>query len=726
MDPQPDRTSEGRDLLPPVAARRPEVIEAHGDKRIDDLAWLRDRDDPEVIEHLERENAYTEAAIGHLSGLRDQLFTEIKSRIEETDLSVPVRKGPWWYLTRTTEGLAYPIQCRVPVEGPGRLPDVPPLPEDDSHDQGPWPDEQVLLDENVLAEGHEYLALGVLDVSPNHDLLAYATDTAGDERFTLTFKDLRTGEELADEIRGLSYGSAWASDDSTFFYVRADEANRPHQIWRHSLGADPATDTLMLEEHDERFHLEVRRTKDGSLIIAASHSKLSSEVLVLPADEPSAAFTVVEPRREDVEYDIDHHRGFLLMLTNENAPNFRLLASRAGDLKGADGVNRDWVEVIAHRPEVRLEGLAVVDEFLACAERTEGMPRIRIHDLPEGAWSGPLDEGWLVAVDEVPSACWIGPNPEPSSTMLRYEYSSMVTPRTVLDLDLRTGAPVVRKRQRVLGDYDPEHYVSDRLWATAPDGELVPISVLRRRDTPLDGTAPCLVYGYGAYEVSIDPVFSSIRLSLVDRGFVHAIAHVRGGGELGRRWYDDGKMLNKRNTFSDFIACAKFLVDSKWANPDLLVARGASAGGLTVGAVANEAPSMFRAIDAHVPFVDCLTTMLDPTLPLTITEWEEWGNPLEDPEIYQVMKSYSPYDNVHEGVRYPDILATGGLSDPRVGFWEPAKWVQKVRAASPESRILLKTEMGAGHGGPSGRYDSWKEEALSMACMLDSLGLSQT
>ncbi|MGO9341840.1 MAG: prolyl oligopeptidase family serine peptidase, partial [Acidimicrobiales bacterium] len=325
-----------------------------------------------------------------------------------------------------------------------------------------------------------------------------------------------------------------------------------------------------------------------------------------------------------------------------------------------------------------------------------------------------------------PSASWIGPNPEPTSSTLRYEYSSMVTPRTVLDMDLRARESVVRKRQRVLGGYDPERYVSERLWATAPDGTEVPISVLRRRDTPLDGSAPCLLYGYGAYEVSIDPVFSSVRLSLVDRGFVHAIAHVRGGGELGRHWYDEGKMLNKANTFSDFIACARHLVDTRWTSAGRVVARGASAGGLTVGAIANQAPELFKAIDAHVPFVDCLTTMLDPTLPLTVTEWEEWGNPVEDPEIYFAMKSYTPYDNVREGVRYPDILATAGLSDPRVGFWEPAKWVQRLRAASPESRVLLRTEMGAGHGGPSDRYESWKEEAMSVACMLDSLGMADT
>jgi oligopeptidase B len=589
----------------------------------------------------------------------------------------------------------------------------------------PWPDEQVMLDENALAKGHDYLALGVLDVSPDHNILAYALDTSGDERFTLRFKDLSTGSDIPDQIADVSYGSAWASDDATFFYVRADAAHRPHQVWKHRLGTEPASDSLVFEEKDERFHLGVRRTKDGALVILSSHSKLSSEVHTLDAGRPDDAFSVVEPRRDDIEYEIEHHRGFFLMITNEDAPNFRLLASRA------DGAaNRQWVEVIAHRPEARLEGIEVFDDFLVCAERTEAMPRVRVHRLDEDptarTWSGLLQEGWLLPVDEVPSASWIGPNPEPSSSTLRYEYSSMVTPRTVLDMDLRTRESVVRKRQRVLGGYDPERYVSERLWATAPDATRVPISVLRRRDTPVDGSAPCLLYGYGAYEVSIDPVFSSVRLSLVDRGFVHAIAHVRGGGELGRRWYDEGKMLNKSNTFSDFIACARHLVDARWTAAGRIVARGASAGGLTVGAVANQAPELFRAIDAHVPFVDCLTTMLDPTLPLTVTEWEEWGNPVEDTDVYFAMKSYTPYDNVREGVRYPDILATAGLSDPRVGFWEPAKWVQRLRAASPQSRVLLRTEMGAGHGGPSDRYESWKEEAMSVACMLDSLGMADT
>jgi oligopeptidase B len=702
------------------------MIEAHGDRRSDDYFWLRDSDNPEVIEHLKAENAYMEAAIAHLTGLRERLFEEIKSRIEETDLSVPVKKGPWWYLTRTVEGLAYPIHCRLPVEGPGREPGVPPMPADrDLGEPAPWPDEQVLLDENKLAEGHEYLALGVLDVSPHHDVLAYATDTAGDERFSLRFRDLSTGEDLSDVIDDVSYGSAWASDNSTFFYVRADAAHRPYQVWKHRLGTETASDTRMFEEADERFHIGVRRSKDGQLVFVSSHSKLSSEVHALSADTPDQGFSVVEPRRDDIEYEVDHHRGFLLMLTSEDAPNFRLLASRAGE-----ATSRQWVEVIAHRPECRLEGIEVFEDFLVCAERTEGMPRIRVHEITEqpdgGAWSGLLTEGWMVPVDEVPSASWIGPNPEPGSTMLRYEYSSMVTPRTVLDLDLRTREAVVRKRQRVLGGYDPDLYVSERLWATAPDATKVPISVLRRRDTPVDGSAPCLLYGYGAYEVSIDPVFSSVRLSLVDRGFVHAIAHVRGGGELGRHWYDDGKMLNKQHTFSDFISCARYLVDQRWTSAGRVVARGASAGGLTVGAVANQAPELFRAIDAHVPFVDCLTTMLDPTLPLTVTEWEEWGNPLEDLDVYNAMKSYAPYDNVRSGVRYPDILATAGLSDPRVGFWEPAKWVQKLRAASPGSRILLRTEMGAGHGGPSDRYESWKEEAMSVACILDSLGMADT
>jgi oligopeptidase B len=712
------------ELKPPVASRKPFFFEVHGDKREDDLEWLRNREDPEVIGHLTAENAYTDSSVAHLSGLREQLFEEIKSRIEETDLSVPVRKGPWWYLSRTAEGLSYPIHCRIPVDGPGRTPDVPPMPDESSDaPPAPWPDEVVLLDENRLAEGEEYLALGVFDVSPGHGLLAYATDTTGGERFTLRFKDLATDSLLADLIPEVTYGSAWANDDSTFFYVRADAANRPHQIWVHKLGADPAADTCVLEEPDERFYVEVRRTKDGKLIVAASHSKLSSEVRIVSADRPGESFRIVEARRENVEYDVDHNHGVLLMLTNDEAPNFRMLASP----DDASGSTRDWVEVIPHRPDARLEGIDLFDDYLACAERLDGMPRIRLHGL--GAelstrWSAPLGEGWLLPVDEIPSASWIGPNPEPGSKMMRYEYSSLITPRTVLDLDLTTRDSVVRKRQRVLGDYDPARYESDRLWAESPDGTMVPISVVSRRDTPKDGSAPCVVYGYGAYEVSIDPIFSSIRLSLLDRGFVYAIAHIRGGGELGRRWYDDGKMLSKPNTFIDFVSCARHLVDAGLANTEMLVARGASAGGLTVGAAVNLDPGLFRFVDAHVPFVDAVNTMLDPTLPLTITEWEEWGNPLEDPEIYATMKGYSPYDNVKDGVRYPDVLATGGLSDPRVGFWEPAKWVQKLRAASPESRVLLRTEMGAGHGGPSGRYDSWKEEALSLACLLDSLGLA--
>ena len=364
----------GRAVLhPPVASRRPQVVEAHGDSRTDDYAWLRDSENPEVIEHLRAENAYTESAIAHLSGLRERLFEEIKSRIEETDLSVPVRKGPWWYLTRTVEGLSYPIHCRVPVDGPGREPGVPPMPADDDLAPVPWPDEQVLLDENVLAEGHEYLALGVLDVSPDHRLLAYAIDTAGDERFTLRFKDLSTGADMADEITDVSYGSAWASDDATFFYVRADAAHRPHQVWKHRLGADPATDNVMFEEADERFHVGVRRTKDGQLVICSSHSKLSSEIHILAAGRPDDELSVVEPRRDDIEYEIEHHRGFLLMLTNEEAPNFRLLASRAYATAEKQAATR-WVEVIAHRPEARLEGIEVFDDFLVCAERTEGMP----------------------------------------------------------------------------------------------------------------------------------------------------------------------------------------------------------------------------------------------------------------------------------------------------------------------------------------------------------------
>jgi len=710
--PPADRRS---DQGPPIAPRRPTVLETHGDRRVDEWFWLRRRDDPEVLAHLRAENAFTTRQTAHLADLREGLFDEIKARIVETDLSVPVRKGPWWYYERTLEGRDYAIHCRLPVEGAGRDPATPP-----SMTEGDRRGEQVLLDENALAATHGYLDVANLAVSPGHSRLAYATDTTGDERFTLRVRDLETGDDLPDTLEGTSYGVAWANDEQTVFYTRPDAANRPFQLWRHRVGTGADSDVLVLEEPDERFHLGVGRTKDGRYVIVEMHSRITSEIHVIPADRPEVVPRVVEPRTQGVEYGIEHHDGTFIVLTNDGAENFRVVATPSDDPS-----RRSWRELIPHRTEVRVEGIDVFDRHVVSYERREGMPRIRVIALPDDGplWDRELPEGYLVPCPETPAAAWGGPNPEFTSRSLRYEYSSLVTPRSVYDLDLDGGDAVLRKRQTVLGGYDPSRYVTERQWAIAPDGTDVPMSIVARRDVPRDGTAPCLLYGYGAYEYSIDPVFSSLRLSLLDRGFVFVIAHVRGGGELGRRWYEEGKLLAKPNTFSDFVACARHLVQEQWTAPDRLVARGGSAGGLLMGATANLAPELFRAVVAEVPFVDCLNTMLDDTLPLTVIEWEEWGNPATDPEVYRVMKGYTPYENVRS-TRYPAMLVTAGLEDPRVGYWEPAKWVQKVRAADPGGRVLLKIELDSGHAGPSGRYEAWRDEAFVMAFVLDAVGVT--
>jgi len=726
-------------VVPPVAERRPVELRAHGDVRVDDWYWLRDKDDPAVVAHLEAENRYTEAAMAHTTGLQALLFEEIVARIEETDLSVPVRKGPWLYYHRTMEGKSYGVHCRRPaVEEGGQDGDESP-PAASAAVAG----EQVLLDENLLAEGHDYFALGNLVVSPDHRWLAYSTDTSGGERYTMRFRELATGTESDESLTDTSYGMAWADDNATVFVVRVDEAMRPYQLWRHRVGTDPSEDVLVVEEPDERFYLGVGRTRDERFIVCALDSKITSEVLVLPSAEPEGTFTVVEPRRHGVEYSVDHERGNpeagrpgrWLIVTNDEAEDFRMMEAP----EDAPG-RANWREVIPHRPGTRLDGVDPFATHLVVYERVDGETAIRVVDTATGV-STPIEQA------EHPSTVWAGANPEYDSGVLRYEYTSLVTPRTVIDYEVATGIPTVRKRQPVLGDFDAGRYRTGRLWADSDDGTRVPLSVVYRPDR-LDpgvvdrlespeaaaadqhpGGAPCLLYGYGSYEASIDPSFSSLRLSLLDRGVIFAIAHVRGGGEMGRRWYEDGKLLAKPNTFTDFVAAARMLVDRGITTPDRLAARGGSAGGLLMGAVANLAPELFAAIVAEVPFVDCLTTILDDTLPLTVMEWEEWGNPVTDPDVYRTMRAYSPYDNVRSvgpdgrPVRYPQILATAGLSDPRVGFWEPAKWVAKLRAANPENRVLLKTEMGAGHGGPSGRYEAWRDEAFVYAFLLDALRL---
>ena len=689
------------------------VLRALGDERIDEWAWLRQRDDPAVLPHLRAENDYTARRTAHLSGFTEELFQEIRSRIVETDLSVATRLGPWWYFGRTTEGLDYPAHCRAPVDSEHRPLGVPPGAEGN---EGPWPDEQVLLDENDLARGSNYLAVGDAEVSPGHQLLAYNVDLTGDERYTLYVRNLETGEDLPESVEGTSYGVAWA-DDETLFYTRPDDANRAYQVWRHDIRLPAQGDTLVYEDPDEHFHVGVGRTKDGTHVVIESHSKLSSEAHVVACATPLAHPRVIEPRRQGVEYSVDHQGCHFLILTNEDADNFRLM-SAPDDRPG----RAQWTEVVAHRPDVRLLGTDVFRRHLALYERADGCMRIRTYALDDpDMWSGPLPAGTVVPGDEFPSTFIGGANAEFDSSTLRYDYTSLVTPRSVFDFDMDEGSAVLRKRQRVLGSFDAADYVTDRRWATSHDGTQVPLSLVRRSDTPLDATAPCLLYGYGAYEHSIDPMFSSVRLSLLDRGFVYAIAHVRGGGEMGRGWYEDGKLARKPNSFADYLACARHLVDEGLVDPEMMVARGASAGGLLMGASVNSEPERFRAVVAEVPFVDCLTTMLDQSLPLTVTEWEEWGNPEDDVDAYRVMKSYSPYDNVR-AVRYPDMLVTAGLEDPRVGYWEPAKWVQKLRDADTANQVMLKIELEAGHGGPSGRYDAWRDEAFVLAFVLDVTG----
>jgi oligopeptidase B len=673
---------------------------------VDDYEWLRDRNDPAVIGYLEAENRYTDARTAHLAALREDIFAEISSRTQQTDLTVPYRRGDHWYYSRTVEGSQYAIHCRAPVTDA-----QPPSPED-----GPPASEQILLDGNALASGSDFFALGTVDVSPDAARLAYSVDLTGDERFTLRIKDLRTGELLPDEIRDVFYSSAWSADGSVLFYVTVDEAWRPDRVWRHVLGTDPADDAVVLAEADERFWVGLGLTRNERAIQISLGSKITSEVWLIDAAAPLSEPVVVAPRQEGIEYDVEHAGDRLLIVHNDGAPNFALSGA---PLPGTAVGSRDsWRTIIAGDAERRLLGVDAFAQHVVLYERRRGTTALSV--LPRAG-----DE--LADAEPIPFATEIytvtpGRNPDWHSTTYRFSYTSMVTPESVYDYDVQSRELVLRKRQPVLGDVDLSRYQQSREWAEAGDGTRVPVSVVRRSDVRPDGHRPVVLYGYGSYEHSVDPYFSIARLSLLDRGVVFAIAHVRGGGELGRPWYEQGKLLAKRNTFTDFIAVAEHLVAAGWTEPGRIVAQGGSAGGLLMGAVANLAPGAFGGILAEVPFVDALTTILDPTLPLTVTEWEEWGNPLADPEVYAYMKSYSPYENV-TAHPYPPILAVTSLNDTRVFYVEPAKWVAKLRSLSPTGEsVLLKTEMDAGHGGRSGRYDAWRELAFSLAWQLDVLG----
>ncbi|WP_067505692.1 S9 family peptidase [Actinoplanes sp. TFC3] len=687
---------------PPAVRQVPTERTFHGDTVTDEFAWLADKENPETVAYLEAENAWTKRATAHLEPLQTTIFEEIKGRTQETDLSVPQRKGAFWYYTRTVEGKQYGIQCRVPA-APGAV--EPPA----TGDGAPLPGEEVLLDGNELAEGKAFFALGTFDVTPDGNRLAYSVDFDGDERFILRVKDLVTGETLADEVPGTFYGSAWSADGSTLFYITVDEAWRPYRVWRHIVGQPAADDVIVFEEADERFWVGVELTRSEKFIVIDANSKVTSEVRVIAAEDPTAEPALIRERVQGVEYSIEHHGHRFLVLHNENAEDFAL-AYTSADNPG------DWVELIPHTPGTRLESVDAFQRHLVVSLRRDGLTGLRV--LADGS-----TDSYDMQFPEPLYSVGLSGNPEYDTNIVRISYTSMVTPDSVYDVDLITRAMELRKRKPVLGGYDPEQYEQFREWAIADDGTKVPISIVARKDVPRDGSAPLLLYGYGSYEISIDPYFSIARLSLLDRGLVYAIVHVRGGGELGRGWYESGKMLTKRNTFTDFIAAARTLARSEWTSADRIVARGGSAGGLLMGAIANLAPDAFAGIVAQVPFVDPLTSILDPSLPLTVTEWEEWGNPLENADVYAYMKSYSPYENVVKQ-HYPKILAVTSINDTRVLYHEPAKWIARLRTTAPDGSYLLKTEMGAGHGGPSGRYDSWKEEAFVVAWTLDTVGLA--
>ncbi|MDT5178414.1 MAG: oligopeptidase [Mycobacterium sp.] len=688
---------------PPIAKRVDHRREYHGDVFIDPYEWLRDKSDPEVMAYLEAENAYEDEQTDHLAPLRQKIFDEIKARTKETDLSVPTRRGEWWYYGRSIEGKQYGIHCRCPVAD---LDDWVP-PQLDEHTEVPG--EQVLLDENVEAEGHDFFSLGAASISVDGNTLAFSVDVVGDERYTLRFKDLRTGELYDDVIAGIGAGATWAADNRSVYYVTLDDAWRPDTVWRHRLGAGiPAV--KVFHEPDERFWVAVGRTRSNKYVFIASGSSVTSEVFYGDATDGDAEFVSVLPRRDSVEYSVEHAvvggEDRFLILHNDGAENFTLVEAPVSEPTA-------FHTLIKHRADVRLDAVDAFENHLVVSYRSDALPRIQLWPIhSDGVYGSPEE---ITFETELTSSGLSG-NPNWSAPVLRVGTTSFIVPVRIYDIDLATGERTMLREQAVLGDYRPEEYVERRDWAPAPDGTRIPVSIVHRAG--LRFPAPTLLYGYGAYESCEDPRFSIARLSLLDRGMVFVIAHVRGGGEMGRPWYEHGKMLQKKNTFTDFIAVGAHLVGTDVTLPENLVAMGGSAGGLLMGAVANMAPDLFAGILAQVPFVDALTTILDPSLPLTVTEWDEWGNPLASEEVYRYMKSYTPYENV-EAKDYPAILAMTSLNDTRVYYVEPAKWVAALRYSKTDAHpLLLKTEMSAGHGGISGRYERWKEAAFMYAWVL--------
>ncbi|GAB3555573.1 S9 family peptidase [Spirosoma fluminis] len=689
--------TEAQPLKAPKAAIKPKELAIHGDKRIDNYYYLNDRENPEVINYLKAENAYLEQVLAPVKDLQEKLFDEMKGRIKQQDESVPYKEGNYYYYTRYVTGGEYPIYCRKE----GSL-------------QGT---EELMFDGNALAKGHNYYQLGGYEVSDNEELALFCEDTVSRRLFTLRIKNLKTGQIYPELIPDTEAGSfAWATDNKTFFYIKKDpQTLLGYQVFRHVLGTDPKQDVLVYEEEDNQFYMGLGRSKSKKYItIGVDHNGVATEYRLLNASQPTGAFTVFLPREKGHEYDIVHYKDKFYVRTNWKAENFRLMEVPEG--KTAD--RTAWKEVIPHRPDVYLDNLDVFANHLVLGERKAGLTNIRIINQKTKT-DEYLDFG------EPAYVAGIGYNPDFNTNTLRYGYASLTTPGSTFDYNMDTKEKTLMKQQEVLGGFDKNNYVSERFYATARDGVQVPVSLVYRKGTPKDGSAPLLQYSYGSYGYSTDPGFSSTRLSLLDRGFIFAIAHIRGGQEMGRRWYEDGKMLKKKNTFNDFVDVSEYLIKNKYTSADKLFAMGGSAGGLLMGAVINQAPQLYRGVVAAVPFVDVVTTMLDESIPLTTGEFEEWGNP-KNKTYYDYMKSYSPYDNVTKKA-YPNLLVTTGLHDSQVQYWEPAKWVAKLRTMKTdnpgeETQLLLHTNMEAGHGGASGRFQALKEIALEYAFMLNLVG----
>lgn len=679
-------------IKPPVAEKIKKELTIHGDTRIDNYYWLNERENPKVIEYLKAENEYKETVMKHTETLQENLYNEIVGRIKQTDMSVPFKTEGYYYYSRFEEGKEYPVYCRKK--------------------ESLETEEEILLNVNEMAEGYGFYHVAGLTVSTNNNFIAFGVDTVSRRKYTIHFKDLTTGEILPDEIPNTAGQAAWANDNKTVFYSIKDDSLRSYKIFKHILGSEVSADKEIFHEKDVTFDTYVYKCKSKKYLFIASNSTLSTEYQYLDADSPDGKFKIIQPREKDLEYDVDHYKDNFYIRTNLDAKNFRLVETPVNKTS-----KENWTEVIPHRVDVLLEGFEIFKNFLVVGERKDGLTQLRVIK-----WDGREDH--YIDFGEETYMAYISNNPEFDTDLLRFGYTSLTTPRSTFDYDMNTKEKKLLKQQEVVGDFDSDNYHAERLYATAKDGVKIPISLVYKKGLEKNGDNPLLLYGYGSYGASMNASFSSVRLSLLDRGFVYALAHIRGGQEMGRYWYEDGKLLKKKNTFTDFIACAEHLITEKFTSPSKLFTSGASAGGLLMGAVLNMRPDLFKGVIAGVPYVDVVTTMLDDSVPLTTGEYDEWGNP-NNKEYYDYMLSYSPYDNV-KAKDYPALFVTTGLHDSQVQYWEPAKWVAKLRELKTDDNILLlHTNMEAGHGGVSGRFRRYKETALEYAFMLDLIGITE-